>query len=78
MKSDLFFVQGYNVRTRPGFSSLEFVAPPSHRALWAEILGPKEIKRGHIGNRLFMYRGDLEQELKWYHPHGPRDRRCRS
>ncbi len=35
----------------------------------AEILGPKEVKRD-IGNRLFMYRGDLTQELNWYHPHG--------
>jgi len=23
-----------------------------------------------MGNRLFMYRGDLTQELNWYHPHG--------
>ena len=35
----------------------------------AEILGPKELQRD-IGNRLFRYRGDLTQELNWYHPHG--------
>ena len=32
-------------------------------------IGPKEVKRD-IGNRLFMYRGDLQQEFNWYHPHG--------
>jgi penicillin G amidase len=35
----------------------------------AEILGQKEVKRD-IGNRLFMFRGDLGQELNWYHPRG--------
>ena len=34
----------------------------------AEILGPRELKRD-IGNRLFMYRGDMQRELSWYHPH---------
>lgn len=35
----------------------------------AQILGPRELKRD-IGNRLFVYRGDLTQEFNWYHPHG--------
>jgi len=35
----------------------------------AEITGPKDLKRD-IANRLFLYRGDLNQELNWYHPHG--------
>ena len=35
----------------------------------AEILGRKELDRD-IGNRLFKYRGDLTQELNWYHPDG--------
>jgi penicillin amidase len=35
----------------------------------AEVLGKKELRRD-IGNRLFMYRGDLTQELNWYHPRG--------
>ena len=32
-------------------------------------MGPRELKRD-IANRLFLYRGDLTQELNWYHPHG--------
>jgi penicillin amidase len=35
----------------------------------AEILGPRELDRD-IGNRLFTYRGDMNTELNWYHPHG--------
>jgi penicillin G amidase len=35
----------------------------------AEILGRKALRRD-TGNRLFLYRGDLTQELNWYHPHG--------
>ena len=41
--------------------------PPGEAAL-AELLGPRELKRD-IGTRLFMYRGDMKQELGWYHPH---------
>jgi penicillin G amidase len=67
-ESDLFFVQGYNVAHDRLFQ-LELWRRQATGTV-AEILGPKEIKRD-IGNRLFMYRGDLEQELKWYHPHGP-------
>jgi len=67
-EADLFFVQGYNVAHDRLFQ-LELWRRQATGTV-AEILGPKEIKRD-IGNRLFMYRGDLEQELKWYHPHGP-------
>jgi penicillin amidase len=67
-ESDLFFVQGYNV-ARDRLFQLELWRRQATGTV-AEILGPKELKRD-IGNRLFMFRGDLEQELKWYHPHGP-------
>jgi penicillin amidase len=67
-ESDLFFVQGYNVAHDRLFQ-LELWRRQATGTV-AEILGPKELKRD-IGNRLFIYRGDLEQELKWYHPHGP-------
>jgi penicillin amidase len=67
-ESDLFFVQGYNVAHDRLFQ-LELWRRQATGTV-AEILGPKELKRD-IGIRLFMFRGDLEQELKWYHPHGP-------
>ena len=67
-ESDLFFVQGYNAAHDRLFQ-LELWRRQATGTV-AEILGPKELKRD-IGNRLFMFRGDLEQELKWYHPHGP-------
>jgi penicillin amidase len=35
----------------------------------SEFLGPKALRRD-IGTRLFLFRGDLKQELNWYHPHG--------
>ncbi len=64
---DLFFAQGYNV-ARDRLFQLELWRRQATGTV-AEILGPKELKRD-IGNRLFMYRGDLAQELNWYHPHG--------
>ena len=64
---DLFFTQGYNV-ARDRLFQLELWRRQATGTV-AEILGPKELKRD-IGNRLFMYRGDLTEELNWYHPHG--------
>lgn len=66
---DLFFAQGYNVAHDRLFQ-LELWRRQATGTM-AEITGRKELKRD-IGNRLFMYRGDLEQELNWYHPHGAR------
>lgn len=66
-EADLFFAQGYNV-ARDRLFQLELWRRRATGTV-AEILGPKELKRD-IGNRLFMYRGDLMQELNWYHPHG--------
>jgi penicillin G amidase len=66
-EADLFFAQGYIV-ARDRLFQLELWRRQATGTV-AEILGPKELKRD-IGNRLFMYRGDLTQELNWYHPHG--------
>ena len=66
-ESDLFFAQGYNV-ARDRLFQLELWRRQATGTV-AEILGPKELKRD-IGNRLFMFRGDLTEELNWYHPHG--------
>ncbi len=66
-ESDLFFAQGYNVASDRLFQ-LEMWRRQATGAV-AQILGRKELDRD-IGNRLFTYRGDLTQELNWYHPHG--------
>lgn len=66
-EADLFFAQGYNV-ARDRLFQLELWRRQATGTV-AEILGPKELQRD-IGNRLFRYRGDLAQELNWYHPRG--------
>src|SRR5271155_2277081 len=66
-ESDLFFAQGYNV-ARDRLFQLELWRRQATGTV-AEVLGKKELRRD-IGNRLFMYRGDLTQELNWSHPHG--------
>jgi penicillin amidase len=66
-ESDLFFAQGYNV-ARDRLFQLEMWRRQATGTV-AEVLGPKEVKRD-IGNRLFLFRGDLNQELNWYHPRG--------
>jgi penicillin amidase len=35
----------------------------------AEILGKRGLQRD-TGNRLFLFRGDMQRELEWYHPRG--------
>jgi penicillin G amidase len=64
---DLFFAQGYNV-ARDRLFQLELWRRQATGTV-AEILGKKELRRD-VGNRLFMFRGDLTQELNWYHPRG--------
>jgi len=64
---DLFFAQGYNV-ARDRLFQLELWRRQATGTV-AEILGAGEIGRD-TGTRLFMFRGDLGQELAWYHPHG--------
>ncbi|GAB2559377.1 penicillin acylase family protein [Spirosoma areae] len=65
---DLFFAQGYSVAQDRLFQ-LEIWRRQATGTV-AELLGPQETKRD-IGTRLFQFRGNLEQELKHYHPHGP-------
>src|SRR5437660_2846655 len=66
-EDDLFFAQGYNV-ARDRLFQLEIWRRQATGTV-AQILGRKELKRD-VGARLFMFRGDLKQELNWYHPHG--------
>jgi penicillin amidase len=66
-EADLFFAQGYNV-ARDRLFQLELWRRQATGTV-AEILGRRELKRD-IGNRLFLYRGDLKEELNWYHPRG--------
>ena len=66
-EADLFFAQGYNV-ARDRLFQLEMWRRQATGTV-AEILGEKELARD-IGNRLFMFRGNLEEEMNWYHPRG--------
>ncbi len=66
-EGDLFFAQGYNV-ARDRLFQLEMWRRQATGTV-AEILGRRELKRD-IGTRLFLFRGDITQELSWYHPHG--------
>jgi len=64
---DLFFAQGWNA-ARDRLFQLELWRRQATGTV-AEILGPRELQRD-IGTRLFMFRRDLQQELRHYHPHG--------
>lgn len=64
---DLFFAQGWNA-ARDRLFQLELWRRQATGTV-AEILGPREIQRD-VGTRLFMFRGDLEKELRHYHPRG--------
>jgi len=64
---DLFFAQGWNA-ARDRLFQLELWRRQATGTV-AEILGPREVQRD-IGTRLFMFRRDLQQELRHYHPRG--------
>ena len=64
---DLFFAQGYSAAQDRLFQ-LEMWRRQATGTV-AELLGPEEIKRD-IGTRLFRFRGNLDEELKHYHPNG--------
>jgi penicillin amidase len=64
---DLFFAQGYSA-ARDRLFQLELWRRQATGTV-AEILGPRELDRD-IGARLFKFRGDMEQELRHYHPNG--------
>ncbi|MFD2571688.1 penicillin acylase family protein [Spirosoma soli] len=65
---DLFFAQGY-CAAQDRLFQLEIWRRQATGTV-AELLGPQEVKRD-IGTRLFRFRGNMEQELKHYHPRGP-------
>jgi len=64
---DLFFAQGWNA-ARDRLFQLEIWRRQATGTV-AEILGPRELERDR-GARLFRFRGDMEQELRHYHPRG--------
>ena len=66
-EADLFFGQGFNA-ARDRLFQLEIWRRQATGTV-AEMLGPRELKRD-IGTRLFQFRGDMEQEMSHYHPHG--------
>jgi penicillin amidase len=66
-ENDLFFAQGY-AAARDRLFQFELWRRQATGTV-AEMLGRKELKRD-VGTRLHMFRGDLESELNWYHPHG--------
>jgi penicillin amidase len=68
-QDDLFFAQGFNVAADRLFQ-LE-VWRRQATGTMAEILGPKALRRD-IGARLLKFRGDLRDELEFYHPQGER------
>ncbi|HLS28992.1 MAG TPA: penicillin acylase family protein, partial [Opitutales bacterium] len=64
---DLFFAQGYNA-ARDRLFQFE-VWRRQATGTWAEVLGPRELKRD-VAARLFRFRGDMDEELAHYHPRG--------
>ncbi|MFH1574011.1 MAG: penicillin acylase family protein, partial [Acidobacteriota bacterium] len=64
---DLFFAQGYNAAGDRLFQ-LEIWRRQA-TGTTAEILGRRELERD-TGARLHKFRGDLQQELDFYHPRG--------
>jgi len=64
---DLFFAQGYSA-ARDRLFQLEIWRRQTTGTV-AELLGRRELKRD-IGARLHQFRGDLRQELNFYHPRG--------
>ena len=64
---DLFFAQGYNA-ARDRLFQLE-IWRRRVTGTMAEIQGPKALDRD-IGARLLRFRGDLDQEYRYYHPDG--------
>jgi penicillin amidase len=64
---DLFFAQGWSAARDRLFQFEIWRRQATGTA--AEILGEREVERD-MGVRLFRYRGDLEKELRHYHPRG--------
>ena len=67
-EADLFFAQGYNV-ARDRLFQLELWRRQATGTL-AEIQGPRALPHDQ-GARLLRFRGDMDDEMKRYHPRGP-------
>ncbi len=67
-EADLFFAQGFNV-ARDRLFQLELWRREATGTL-AEIQGPRALPRDQ-GARLLRFRGDLDDEMRRYHPRGP-------
>ncbi len=66
-QSDLFFAQGY-AAARDRLFQFEVWRRQATGTV-AEILGERALKRD-IGTRLFRYRGDMQEEMNYYHEDG--------
>ena len=66
-EEDLFFAQGYRAAENRLFQFEMWRRQATGTV--AEILGPGELQRD-IGTRLHMFRKDMGEEMRWYHPRG--------
>ena len=66
-QKDLFFAQGY-AAAKDRLFQFEIWRRQATGTI-AEILGSRAIKRD-IGSRLFKYRGDMQEEMNYYHKDG--------
>ncbi len=64
---DLFFAQGFNAARDRLFQFEVWRAQATGTT--AEFLGPRGVDSDH-GARLFMFRGDITEEMNHYHPRG--------
>ncbi len=66
-EQDLFFAQGFYA-AKDRLFQFEIWRRQAAGTV-AEILGPRELKRD-LGARLFQFRGDIQEEMRHYHPRG--------
>ncbi|MBK8877580.1 MAG: penicillin acylase family protein [Haliscomenobacter sp.] len=66
-EQDLFFAQGFYA-ARDRLFQFEIWRRQATGTV-AEVLGPRELKRD-LGARLFQFRGDMQEEMRHYHPRG--------
>jgi penicillin amidase len=66
-ESDLFFAQGYSA-ARDRLFQFEIWRRQATGTV-SEILGKRELKRD-IGTRLFQFRGNMDDEMNYYHARG--------
>jgi penicillin amidase len=66
-EADLFFAQGYSA-ARDRLFQFELWRRQA-TGTTAEVFGPREVTRD-VGARLHMFRGNLAEELNFYHPRG--------